>query len=157
MTKPTLIPLLFVLLTLGSLQSETTRPQHILLIMADDIGIEGFGCYGGDDYETPHLDSLAEGGLRFTHAYSQPLCTPTRLEIMTGRENHRNWTYFGILPPEERTFGHLMQEQGYATCMVGKWQLQSYDPPGYPGGHLRRDRGMRVEESGFDEYCMWHT
>ena len=52
---------------------------------------------------------MAAEGMRFTHAYAQPLCTPTRLEIMTGRDNHRNWTYFGILDPKERTFGHLMK------------------------------------------------
>ena len=66
------------------------RPGHILLIMADDIGIEGFGCYGVEDCNTPNMDQLASTGLRFTHAYAHPLCTPTRLEIMTGRENNRN-------------------------------------------------------------------
>ncbi|MGC6581980.1 MAG: sulfatase-like hydrolase/transferase, partial [Akkermansiaceae bacterium] len=71
-------------------------PKNIIFIMADDIGIEGLACYGGSDYKTPHLDRLAAEGLRFTHAYSQPLCSPTRLEIMTGRDNHRNWKYFGI-------------------------------------------------------------
>ena len=59
-----------------------TKP-NILLIMADDVCIEGLGCYGGTSYKTPHIDALAAGGLRFTHAYSQPLCTPTRVQIMT--------------------------------------------------------------------------
>ena len=72
---------------------------NMLLIMAADIGIECVGSYGGTSYETPHLDDLAADGLRFTHAYSQPLCTPTRVQIMTGEYNHRNWTYFGILDP----------------------------------------------------------
>ncbi|MBT3598088.1 MAG: sulfatase-like hydrolase/transferase [Verrucomicrobia bacterium] len=66
------------------------RSGHILLIMAADIGIEGFGCYGGEDCNTPNIDQLTSKGLRFTNAYAHPLCTPTRLEIMTGRENHRN-------------------------------------------------------------------
>ena len=57
------------------------KPFNIVLIMADDIGIEGLGCYGGTDYATPNLDRLAKSGLRFTHAYAQPLCTPTRLQI----------------------------------------------------------------------------
>ena len=48
-------------------------PKKIVLIMADDIGLEGLGCYGGSDYKTPRLDQLAAEGLRFTHAYSQPL------------------------------------------------------------------------------------
>ncbi|MFT4590391.1 MAG: arylsulfatase A, partial [Limisphaerales bacterium] len=132
-------------------------PKHIVLIMADDIGIECFGCYGGRDYETPNIDELAATGLRFTHAYSQPLCTPTRLEIMTGRDNHRNWRHFGILPPEEKTFGHMMQGFGYKTCIAGKWQLQSYDPPDFPGAEKRRGTGMHPKDAGFDAYSLYHS
>jgi arylsulfatase A len=125
--------------------------------MADDVGIEGLGCYGGTDYETPRLDELAATGLRFTHAYSQPLCTPTRLEIMTGKDNHRNWRYFGILPPEERTFGHMMRDFGYKTCIAGKWQLQSYDPPDFPNAERRRGTGMHPKDAGFDAYSLYHS
>lgn len=56
------------------------RP-NVLLILADDLGVEGVGCYGGESYRTPHLDRLAREGVRFTHAYAQPLCTPTRLQL----------------------------------------------------------------------------
>lgn len=132
-------------------------PRNIVLIMADDIGIEGFGCYGGESYQTPHIDRLASEGLRFTHAYSQPLCTPTRLEIMTGLENHRNWQAFGILPRGARTFGHLMQSRGYKTAIAGKWQLQSYDPPEFPGAAKRRGIGMHPNEAGFDGYALFHA
>lgn len=136
-----------------------TRP-NIVLIMADDIGIEGFGSYGGTSYKTPRIDELAKTGLRFTHAYSQPLCTPTRIQLMTGRYNHRNWTYFGILDPKEKTFGHRMQEAGYKTFISGKWQLQSYDPPDFPNAERRRGTGMKLEDAGFDEWSQfhaWHT
>ena len=133
------------------------KQPNVLLIMADDVGIEGFGCYGGSSYRTPQIDKLAEGGLRFTHAYSQPLCTPTRVQIMTGRYNHRNWTYFGILDPKEKTFGHLMKEAGYKTCISGKWQLQSYDPPDFPNAERRRGKGMKVTQAGFDEHCLFHS
>ena len=132
------------------------RP-NIVLIMADDLGIEGLGSYGGSSYETPHLDRLASQGVRFTHAYSQPLCTPTRVQIMTGKYNHRNWKAFGILDPAERTFGHLLKEAGYRTAIAGKWQLQSYDPPDFPNADKRRGMGMKVEEAGFDEYALFHT
>lgn len=125
--------------------------------MVDDLGSEAVGCYGGTSYQTPVLDQMAKEGAKFNHAYAYPLCTPTRVSLMTGKYNFRNWKAFGILDPEEQTFGHLMQEAGYETCMVGKWQLQSYDPIGYPGGHLRRNTGMKVEDAGFKEYCMWHT
>ena len=133
------------------------NPKNIVLIMADDIGIECFGSYGGTSYKTPNIDRLASTGLRFTHAYSQPLCTPTRLEIMTGRENHRNWMYFGIMPPKEKTFGHMMQGFGYKTCMAGKWQLQSYDPPDFPNADERRGTGMHPKDAGFDSYALFHS
>ena len=133
---------------------------NILLIMADDIGIEGFGCYGGTSYQTPQIDRLAAEGLRFTHAYAQPLCTPTRVQIMTGKYNQRNWRCFGILDPQERTFGHLLREAGYRTAIAGKWQLQSYDPPDFPSAERRRGVGMKVADSGFEAWSLfhaWHT
>ncbi|MCO8124108.1 sulfatase-like hydrolase/transferase [Stieleria sp. TO1_6] len=129
----------------------------IILIMADDVGIEGLGCYGGVSYATPNLDEMAADGVRFTHAYSQPLCTPTRVELMTGKDNHRNWTYFGILKPGERTFGHAMTDAGYRTGIFGKWQLQSYDPPDYPGAAARRGTGMHPKDAGFDQYALYHA
>ena len=151
--------LLLPLLLLGTMATGKTiaLKPNILLIMADDIGIEGIGCYGGQSYATPHIDKLSKGGLRFTHAYSQPLCTPTRVQIMTGKYNHRNWSYFGILDPRERTFGHLLKQAGYRTCISGKWQLQSYDPPDFPNASTRRDKGMKVTEAGFDEHCLFHS
>ena len=130
---------------------------NIILIMADDVGIEGLGCYGGVSYKTPNLDKMAANGVRFTHAYSQPLCTPTRVQLMTGKYNHRNWTSFGILDPNEKTFGHAMSAAGYATAIIGKWQLQSYDPPDLPGAAKRRGTGMHPKNAGFDAYALFHA
>ncbi|MDA0589714.1 MAG: sulfatase-like hydrolase/transferase [Planctomycetota bacterium] len=135
---------------------ERSRP-NIILIMADDVGVEGLESYGGTSYRTPQLNRLAEHGLRFTHAYAQPLCTNTRIQLMTGLYNNRNWKFFGILDPNAKTIGHWMSEAGYRTCIAGKWQLQSYDPPDYPGAEKRRGTGMKVEDTGFDEHCLWHT
>lgn len=151
-----------LLATLFCLFAVTTRaaapkPYNIVLIMADDIGIEGLGCYGGTDYKTPNLDRLAKTGLRFTHAYAQPLCTPTRLQLMTGKYNHRNWLYFGVLPKGEKTIGHMMSDFGYATCLAGKWQLTSYDPPDFPGAEKRRGTGTHPKDAGFDEYSLFHA
>jgi arylsulfatase A len=150
------VALVTFLLLVQGISAAAARP-NILLIMADDIGIEGFGCHGGTSYATPHIDRLAAEGLRFTHAYSQPLCTPTRVQIMTGKYNQRNWLYFGILDPRERTFGHFLKDAGYRTCIAGKWQLQSYDPPDFPGAAKRRGTGMNPKDAGFDDYSLFHA
>lgn len=128
-----------------------SKRPNIILIMADDLGYECLGCYGSQSYKTPVLDELAKGGMRFEHCFSQPLCTPSRVKIMTGRYNLRNYTNFGVLDPSQKTFGHLLQECNYATCVVGKWQLygsvnQSAEV---------RGTGSLPGQAGFDEHCLW--
>lgn len=114
---------------------------NIVLIMADDMGFESVGANGSEHYKTPNLDRLAAGGIRFEHAYSQPICTPSRVQIMTGRYNSRNYVKFGFLHPNEITFGNVLQQAGYSTCIAGKWQLLG----GFEGPN----------KFGFDEYCLW--
>lgn len=120
------------------------RPPNLILLMADDFGYECVGANGGESYATPHLDRLAAGGLRFEHCHVQPLCTPTRVQLMTGRSNVRNYLNFGTLPRSETTFGQLLQQAGYATGICGKWQLGAEkDAP---------------QHFGFAEACLWqHT
>ena len=80
--------------------ADANRP-NIVLIMADDMGFECVGANGSEHYRTPELDRLATGGMRFAHAYSQPICTPSRVQIMTGRYNFRNYVqsfYPTLLP-----------------------------------------------------------
>ena len=131
-------------------KSAAARP-NIVLIMADDMGFECLGC-NGSTYATPHLDRLAAEGLRFVHCYSQPLCTPSRVKIMTGQYNFRNYSEFGYLSPDARTFGHVLQEAGYRTCIAGKWQLNglSYNLPG-------NDNPQRPFAAGFDAACLWQV
>lgn len=130
------------------------RP-NILLILADDLGYEGLSCYGGLTYKTPQLDRLAAEGIRFRYAFAQPLCTPTRMQLMTGKYNFRNWQAFGIMDPKELTFGHLFQQAGYKTCIAGKWQFWSYNPPSFEPEW--RGKGKRIEDAGFDAHCVWHA
>ena len=128
------------------------RQPNIVLIMADDVSWEAFGCYGAEDYQTPHLDRLASKGVRFQHCYSTPLCTPSRVQIMTGKYNFRNYTHFGYLNPREKTFGNLLQNAGYKTAIAGKWQLSGlYNKKEFP------DHGntARPYQAGFNEYCLW--
>ncbi|MGM0485616.1 MAG: sulfatase-like hydrolase/transferase, partial [Planctomycetota bacterium] len=125
----------------GAAGAGEARRPNIVLIMADDIGVECLGCYGSEAYETPHLDALAAGGMRFEHVHSQPICTPSRVQIMTGKYNNRNYIRFGLLDPESVTFGHLLRDAGYRTCVAGKWQLD---------GGFESPRHF-----GFDRYCLW--
>ena len=123
---------------------------NVVLILADDVGVEAFGCYGGTSYATPRLDALAAGGMRFDHAYSQPLCTPSRVKLMTGLGNLRNYVHFSILRPGERTFAHVAREAGYATGVVGKWQLYGASHYGDWAGC-----GTHPRDAGFDTWCLW--
>ncbi|MGB1927981.1 MAG: sulfatase-like hydrolase/transferase [Mariniblastus sp.] len=126
------------------------RQPNIILVMADDVSWEAFGSYGGEDYKTPNLDQLASQGIRFSHCYSTPICTTSRVKIMTGKYNFRNYTHFGYLNPTEKTFGNLLQAAGYKTAIAGKWQLNGlYNS--LPG-HLDASRPIA---SGFDEYMLW--
>src|SRR5687768_3744876 len=85
------------------------RP-NIILIMADDFGYECVGANGSTSYATPHLDRLAATGMRFEHCYAQPLCTPTRVQLMTGQYNVRNYVRFGYLDPQQTTFAQLLKQ-----------------------------------------------
>jgi arylsulfatase A len=123
---------------------------NIVLIMADDMGYECLGCYGSTEYITPNLDRLAAEGIRFDHCYSQPLCTPSRVKIMTGQYNFRNYEDFGYLNPNQKTFANLLKDAGYATCIAGKWQLNGLNRNN-PGNQDVN----RPYHFGFDEYCLW--
>ena len=100
-------------------KEELSKP-NIILIMADDMGYECISGNGSLSYSTPVIDSLAEQGIRFTQSISQPLSTPSRVKIMTGLYNYRNYEYFGYLNPNQKTFGNIMKEGGYSTLIAGK-------------------------------------
>jgi arylsulfatase A len=143
--KRSLIHLLGSLCVLCScLKAAEPRKPNLILIMADDLGYETIGADGGTSYRTSTLDKLAATGARFTHCYAQPLCTPTRVQLMTGLSNARNYINFWNMNPKAVTFANLLKAAGYATCIAGKWGLgRDVDLP---------------KEFGFDEYCLWqHT
>jgi arylsulfatase A len=133
----------FALLACAAPSPAATQP-NIVLLMADDFGYECVTANGGQSYQTPNLDRLAAEGMRFEQCHVQPLCTPTRMQLMTGLYNVRNYLNFGTLPRTETTFAHLLKKAGYATGICGKWQLgREVDSP---------------RHFGFDESCLWqHT
>lgn len=128
--------------------AQPDRP-NIVLIMADDMGYECLSSSGSLSYHTPFIDKLGDQGIRFTEGHSQPLCTPSRVKIMTGKYNYSNYKAFGYLDVKEKTFGNYLKEAEYATCVVGKWQLN--------GKATNKDEfNARPGHFGFDEYCLWN-
>ncbi|MBM4076698.1 MAG: arylsulfatase, partial [Planctomycetes bacterium] len=132
---------MFVCLFLVPVTGATADRPNLILIMADDLGYETIGANGGTSYRTPILDQLAATGARFTSCFVQPLCTPTRAQLMTGQYNVRNYIQFGLLDPKSTTFAHLLKQAGYSTCITGKWQLGR-------DAHLPKT-------FGFDESYLW--
>ncbi len=133
--------LLLILSTFVLWHSSFAAQPNIILIMVDDFGYECVTANGGESYQTPNIDKLAASGVRFENCHVQPLCTPTRVQLMTGRYNVRNYINFGTLLRTETTFGNLMKNAGYATGICGKWQL---------GGEVDSPQHF-----GFDESCLW--
>ena len=127
--------------------TDVTDPS-IVLVIADDGGHEIIGAYGSGQYRTPRIDERAAVGVRFTNAYSKPGTTQSRVALMTGRSNVRNYVDARTLLPGQYTIADLFSEAGYATVIAGKWQLQ---------GAPNRVTGVPADESGFDTYCLFHT
>ena len=144
------ITVITLILIACQVPNEKASKPNVILIMADDIGFECLSMNGSTSYKTPVLDSLARNGVNFIKALSQPLCTPSRVKIMTGKYNYKNYEYFTYLNPNEKTFGNLFKENGYKTAIVGKWQLNGiqYKIDGF-------NDNRRPNHFGFDEYCLW--
>ncbi len=129
-----------------ALAQEPSRP-NIIVILADDLGVETLGVYSGSSYETPELDRIAAEGMRFENGHSQPLCTPTRVKLMTGLHNFRNYREFMDLDPSDVTFAHVLAQAGYRTVISGKWQLTN--------NSFVVHEGTSPQQAGFDEHRLW--
>ena len=129
------------------------KKPNIIFILADDLGYGEISCYGADNYKTPHIDKLAHGGTRFTHAYTPSLCGPSRATILTGRYGFRtggsNQDAVGKIRPKNETLtASVLKSAGYATSMVGKWSQFKPDP-----SEFGFDDNMRFPGSG----KYWNT
>ncbi len=140
--KGYLFSIFFLAFSLSTLAQK--RTPNIVLILADDLGFECIGANGGTSYKTPNIDKLASDGMRFENSHSQPVCTPSRVQIMTGKYNVRNYINFGKLGRDQLTFANLLKDIGYKTAIAGKWQLgKEKDSP---------------QNFGFENSCLWqHT
>ncbi len=156
MCRPFVLGLILALAAWQTAAASAADQPNFVLIFADDLGINDLSCYGRRDQPTPHLDRMAAEGMRFTCGYcSQPICSPSRAGLLTGRSPARLHitTYLPgrpdaksqmvlhpkiqmQLPLAERTIAEYLKEAGYATGCVGKWHL---------GG-----AGFGPKEQGFD-------
>ena len=128
-----------LLFGIGALSSHAQRqPPNIVIILADDMGYGDLSSYGDPNIKTPRLDAMASQGQKWTNFYVQPVCSPSRAALLTGRLPVRNGMYglpTGVapkvirdnaaqgLPPDEITIAELLKARGYATAIVGKWHL----------------------------------
>lgn len=151
--------------------SADDKKLNFVFILADDLGWRDLGCYGSTFYETPSLDRLAKEGMRFTDAYAAcPVCSPTRVSIMTGKYPARLATtdWFGApqpetahkhktkdkplspasyeeqMPLEETTLAEAFQDQGYRTFFAGKWHMGGE-------GYWPEDQGFDLNKGGWDK------
>jgi arylsulfatase A-like enzyme len=132
--------------------STAPKKPNVLLILADDLGIECLSSYGGTSHKTPNLDRLAKEGIRFTHCFSNPYCSPSRAQLLTGRYPFQNGLKVVLhskrqediyLRPSQPSFARQLKQHGYATQIVGKWHVSL------------EHKHNTIQEFGFDHYQTW--
>lgn len=116
---------------------------NIIFVLADDFGLPNVSCYGGA-WKTPELDRLAAGGIKFSYGFAQPLCGPSRAQLMTGRYAFRtgmigNQSTAVLKPENETMMPKVLKPEGYVTAQCGKWSQLPLSPGDW----------------GFDEYLTF--
>jgi hypothetical protein len=135
--------------------AETAERLNIVFMLIDDMGWGELGCYGNTFNETPRIDKFAASAMRFTAAYCQPTCSPTRASLMTGQYPHRTGIedYLDVNSPQyldpwkQYTINRLLTDAGYVTCHIGKWHLDT---------HFKDPKGSS-KQFGFDEVIGTET
>ncbi len=143
--------LILLLLLAGT--ADAAQKPNIIFIMVDDMGRDWVSCYGAV-HQTPNVDRLARQGVRYETAWCTPICTPTRVTLLTGQYPFRHgwvqhydvprWGGAGLRPDRFTTFARVLRDAGYATAIGGKWQIN----------HLGEQPGI-LKQHGFDEHCVW--
>ena len=140
------------------------RPPNIVLIIADDLGRECLGCYGGQSYPTPNIDALARRGVRYRCCYATPMCSPSRVMLLTGRRSDHNYVQWARWNQTDATIASVLAGAGYRTAMSGKWHLGGWprpeqDAPAPSSGATESSspvsRGIGPEIAGFERYATF--
>jgi arylsulfatase A-like enzyme len=147
----TLLFLALITLFITGNAAAAERPPNIVVLFADDLGYGELGCQGNPEIPTPHIDSIAENGVRFTDGYvTGAVCSPSRAGLMSGRYQHRFGYTINVmdhveggtgdgLPRTETTMGEYLQGRGYRTGIIGKW-------------HLGASEDLNPVKNGFDYF-----
>jgi len=165
--KGTILVLFSILLICSGIAAQknklgNTRP-NIIFILADDLGIGDVSAYGSDQNKTPFIDKLAAEGIRFTHAYTAPLCGPSRARILTGRYAFRtgavNQDRVGQIKPAAETITpSILKKAGYASALIGKWSQFGETPAAFGFDEYLTFRGSGVywstEKKGAETYFV---
>ncbi len=152
MSRPFLLSIILCCLPAAACAASPTEKPNIMLILADDFGVECLSSYGGTSHRTPNLDRLAKEGMRFTHHFSNPFCSPSRAQLLTGRYPFQNGLKVVLhsksqenlyLRPTQPSFVRQLKQHGYATQLVGKWHV------------ALEHKHNTIQEFGFDHYQTW--
>lgn len=139
------------------------RPPNVVILLADDLGYGDLACYGCPDIRTPNLDRMAAEGARFTGAYAAaPVCSPTRVALLTGQYPQRQGNAFeaylgggspGLDGVKQKTLATLLKGAGYETTLLGKWNVS-----GSEGGRDEQNEAVSPTAHGFDHWiCIHHN
>jgi arylsulfatase A len=145
-------------LATSAARAQTAQPAkrpNIVFMLIDDMGWGELGCYGNTFNETPRIDKFATTAMRFTEAYCQPTCSPTRASLLSGQYPHRtgiedylDYNSPNYLDPnKEYTVNKMLSDAGYLTCHIGKWHLDT---------HFQKPKG-NSKQFGFDEVIGTET
>ncbi len=134
------------------LKSAEHFKPNVLLILADDLGVECLSAYGGTSHKTPNIDRLAKDGMQFSRCFSNPFCSPSRGTLLTGRYPFQNGLKVVLhsksqeniyLKPDQPCFVRQLKQHGYATQIVGKWHVSL------------EHKHNTINDFGFDHYQTW--
>nr|WP_319512271.1 sulfatase [uncultured Draconibacterium sp.] len=145
---------LYLLFALSFTAYSKGKQPNVVIFLIDDMGWKDLGCYGARLYETPNIDKLCTGGVRFTNAYtSAPVCAPARAAMLSGIHNLKlgMWSAAHYIPKDTKLLSQYLKEDGYETWHVGKWHMGNQDDRTFP-----EDMGFDVNIGGFTSYGPGH-